>query len=954
MDTPITQKETIHGQSDQLAALVAPYAPALRLDAVVPAYIRKIIKYSVGGIAALATGYLLYDTGPLSRALFLITFIVWTLLSVLEFFYNAYSLRPEATISFPLATVLASCAIDARLTHFSNTHWALALFSTRYGKWIAGRAGINTEALAKITAVLAADTSFVEESAAFPDAFIARARNAHPDVPVDGGISGSKDAAHCGIDTLISTLIAHDEHFAAACRNARIDPADIVGAARWLEWGEAADTYKERWWLRRNMAHVPGIAKRWTYGTGTFLARWGRDLTEAARWHFAPGAGYSYNFGITKGETGGVAHADGQGTNGPAPILAAKPLSVRFHRPGILFRLFGIGRPYGYGYSNAKEQTADTKRQFLVSEEAIDALESTLARFTGANALVVGDREHGASDILPVLAMRLSDATTYPELQHLRLIVLDIGFIVADRRTKADFEDVMQRIINEAALAGNIILAFDDLPYAIESAATIGVNLPVILSRALTADAVRVLALSGRRQYHDIIEQQSEMASHFEVISYDEPKGDTLLYQLCMKAEHMESRLGLVFSYGAIAAAARAAERYFMEQSTYDKAADLLVDAANAAHHEKRHMVRASDILHIVQDKTAIPVTGIEEMTGEDKEKLVHLEAALEKRVIGQRPALKAVADALRRARSGINNPDRPMGSFLFLGPTGVGKTETAKALAAQFFGGEDTIIRFDMTEYQGEQALYRLIGEKNALGGASAGAAAGGAAVGGAMPLSMTSSVTRTGSLVSALRDHKYGVLLLDEFEKTSPAVKDLFLQILDEGMFTDINGEKVSARNTIIIATSNAGSEKIWEAVGAGRDIAAEKDSIIDSIVQTGAFRPELINRFDGSILFHPLSPEELAAVARLMLEKLNKRLAAQNVKVKITDALVDYLVKEGSDRRFGGRAMNRAIQETVEARIAAELLAGGYTSGQEIEIDPQSLGHEASPVSTETMAA
>jgi len=285
----------------------------------------------------------------------------------------------------------------------------------------------------------------------------------------------------------------------------------------------------------------------------------------------------------------------------------------------------------------------------------------------------------------------------------------------------------------------------------------------------------------------------------------------------------------------------------------------------------------------------------------------------LHKRVIGQNAAVSAIASAMRRARSGIASPNRPLGSFLFLGPTGVGKTETSKALSESFFGDENKMIRFDMSEYNGPDALSRLIG---------------------------SFGENKTGLLASRLRDNPYGVLLLDEFEKAARDVLDLFLQILDEGIFTDALGKKVNCRNLIIIATSNAGSQIIWDTLRAGKDLVAEKDHIIDVLIREKIFRPELINRFDGVILFHPLENSELKTIARLELEKFSKRLKEQEIEFVINDDLVNFLVEKGSDPQFGARSLNRAIKDIVEDLVARKIVSGEAGPGSKIELNVSEL--------------
>ncbi|OGZ15589.1 MAG: hypothetical protein A3H76_03950 [Candidatus Lloydbacteria bacterium RIFCSPLOWO2_02_FULL_54_12] len=278
--------------------------------------------------------------------------------------------------------------------------------------------------------------------------------------------------------------------------------------------------------------------------------------------------------------------------------------------------------------------------------------------------------------------------------------------------------------------------------------------------------------------------------------------------------------------------------------------------------------------------------------------------------VVGQEQALVVIADAMRRSRAGVRNMSRPIGTFLFLGPTGVGKTETAKALATVFFGNENALSRLDMSEYQGEDGLARILG--------------GGEGATGALPL--------------LLKEHPYGVLLLDEFEKANVKVLDLFLQVLDEGVFHDGKGKKVNARNTIFIATSNAGANEIREAVREGSDLEAVKKSIIDRIIAAGKIKPELFNRFDGIILFHTLTMEDYKRIARLMLEKLRRRLLEQNINLMLNDAVIDAVIAHGVDPDFGARPMTRAVQDVVEKKVAEKIIAGSLGQGATVVFTPE----------------
>ncbi|MDZ4341801.1 MAG: AAA family ATPase, partial [Candidatus Binatia bacterium] len=296
-----------------------------------------------------------------------------------------------------------------------------------------------------------------------------------------------------------------------------------------------------------------------------------------------------------------------------------------------------------------------------------------------------------------------------------------------------------------------------------------------------------------------------------------------------------------------------------------------------------------------------------------EREYLLNLESIMHRRLINQNHAVAAVARAMIRARAGVRNRHRPIGTFLFLGPTGVGKTETAKTLTEAYFGSEDYLTRLDMTEFQSEEAVAELIG----------------------------SNARPVGRLTEQISDRPFTVLLLDEFEKAHAAVQQLFLQVLDEGWLTDVRGHQVSFRHAIIIATSNAGAQYIHEAVGQGSLPAGFDKQLQEYILEKNIFKPELINRFDGVITFTPLSPDHIGQIARLMLRKLNKQLDSNHgITVAATDELIGYLVAHGYNAQLGARPMNRLIQNTVEYIVAQKILRGHIQPGQQIFLSPEQL--------------
>lgn len=539
-----------------------------------------------------------------------------------------------------------------------------------------------------------------------------------------------------------------------------------------------------------------------------------------------------------------------------------------------------------------------------------DLLEGILQSSAKANAIIIDDSEAVARDIVGRLVKRIKLGLVPPEVAHKNVIELDWGAITAAYKTKGELESELLKVLNQSSAAGNVIIYVRDLSGFAASVKALNINLPSLLFPYLSSRNLPVIASTTNADFHYFVETTPALLERFERVIPDKAEGEASVQALLEQVPELEQDYDVAFSYPSILAVAKSADRFVTEGEMPGKALDMLSSIAPWAEQRKIAILREEDVASFISEKTGIDVGEIKE---KEAEKIQNLEKLLHQRVIGQDEAVEGIASAIRRARSGIGNPGRPMASFLFIGPTGVGKTEVSKALTESFFGRESQMLRFDMSEYSGPEALGQLIGDF-----------AGG----------------KSGLLASKIRDNPYGVLLLDEFEKASPDVLDLFLQILDEGIFTDALGKQVMCRNLIIIATSNAGSEMIWQTLKDKGNLYKSKDMIVDGIIKDKIFKPELLNRFDGVILFHPLQKQELQDIARLNLQKLARRLKDRDLDIDINDDVVDFLVEKGGDPQFGGRAINRAIQNEIEDLIARKIVSGEAKPGSKISIKKEEL--------------
>ncbi|HEX5395274.1 MAG TPA: AAA family ATPase, partial [Candidatus Saccharimonadales bacterium] len=487
--------------------------------------------------------------------------------------------------------------------------------------------------------------------------------------------------------------------------------------------------------------------------------------------------------------------------------------------------------------------------------------------------------------------------------QYYQIVSLNASAILSAAGDK--IEKIMLTLFNEAVHARNIVIFLDEAELFFGKGAG-AFDVSQILLPLLQNHTVKVVATFTPEYWQQLRGKHDSLASLLAPIIIKEPDEATTLRVLEDSALTLEVQNGVLVSYQAVREAYRLSDQYMQEQAYPGKAISLL---SQALPYTEGKLLTASSVQSAIENTRGVKVAKAE---APEADTLLHLEDRIHGRMINQEKAVNAVAAALRRGRAGVADPRRPIGSFLFLGPTGVGKTELARSLAATYFGDERRMIRLDMTEYQQSEDVERLL-------------STGGPA---------------DKSLISQIREQPFSVVLLDEVEKSNQAVLNLLLQLLDEGQLTDKSGRPASFRNAIIISTSNAGSAEITQRVAAGDSLDAFQRPLIDKLIAAGQFKAELINRFDEVVLFRPLNQTELAQVAKLMMDSVNKNLAKQNVSVQLSDAALAKLIQAGYDPQFGARPMRRVIQETVEDAVATRILEGKAQPGTVISLDANDL--------------
>ena len=611
-------------------------------------------------------------------------------------------------------------------------------------------------------------------------------------------------------------------------------------------------------------------------------------------------------------------------------------------------------------------------------EKEIERVIQILARRTKNNPVLLGEPGVGKTAVAEGLAIRIVNAEVPDILDGKKVIQLDMGLLVAGTKYRGEFEERLKKIMDEIRQVGNIILVIDEMHTLIGAGAAEGaIDAANILKPALSRGEIQVIGATTSDEYRKYIEKDPALERRFQPVMIDEPSIDESIEIIKGLKPKYEEHHKLIISDDAIVAAVKMSSKYINDRFLPDKAIDVIDEASSKVrlkasnlcpeakelekqlkalikekedairnqefetasqlrddeadlrdrirdvsakwrdeHEANKPTVTAENVAEVVAMMTGVPVT---KLTEGESERLLKLEETLHKRVIGQNDAIVAISKAIRRARVGLKAPNRPIGSFIFCGPTGVGKTELAKALAEAMFGSEDNMIRVDMSEFMEKHSTAKLIGSPPGYVGYDDG-----------------------GHLSELVRKKPYSVVLFDEIEKAHPDVFNIMLQILDDGRLTDSKGRHISFKNTVIIMTSNVGASMITNTSKLGFTTAEDeskskyeklKDTVSEEMKK--AFRPEFLNRIDETIVFSHLSKEEIRQIVDLMLKDLFKRLAEKELNIEVSDEVKDHLAECGYSEAYGARPLRRLIQRKMEDSLAEEILSGKYVKGDTIKV-------------------
>lgn len=559
---------------------------------------------------------------------------------------------------------------------------------------------------------------------------------------------------------------------------------------------------------------------------------------------------------------------------------------------------------FGYNVSLAIERGGG-HFSWLTGSPGVQAIKNAFSQ--GASTVaIIGEDGIGKSSHVEALAQLLLQEKNDRNLEHRQIVSLNPATILSAARHPGELEQIVMSLLIETAHAGHIILFLDNAQLFFSSGPG-SFDMTQILLPVMQSRSVQLLMSLTPHDFQRLKVTNSAFANLVTPVMLQEPPQGDVLQVVEDTALGMEARQKVLVTYEAVQEAYRLSGRYMTDIAYPGKAIRLLEHALSYAEHNG--IVTAHSVEMAIEQTQGVKVGSA---APAEADTLLNLEDKIHERMINQSQAVKVVASALRRARAGVANPRRPIGSFLFLGPTGVGKTELAKAVAATYFNSESSMIRLDMSEYQQPQDVQRLL----------------------------SNGTEETRSLLIAVRQQPFSVVLLDEIEKAHPNILNLLLQLLDEGQLTDTDGRPVSFKDCVIIATSNAGANSIRERIDRGETIESFQEQLTDELINSGQFKPELLNRFDEIVVFRPLNKEELSQVVALMLKETNKTLSTQNISVELTPAAVGKIVEVGYDPRLGARPMRRALQRAVEDAIAGRILRGETRPGDHVVLDEPDL--------------
>ncbi len=540
-------------------------------------------------------------------------------------------------------------------------------------------------------------------------------------------------------------------------------------------------------------------------------------------------------------------------------------------------------------------------------EKEIAQTINVLEKMSKNNVMFVGESGVGKSTIVNGLAYKMVSEEVPEMLKDKRLINLNITRLFSSAGDGA--ERLFLGALNEVIRAKNVILYIDDLHLLAGMKTHSGgvMDALAILSETLSKYRIQFIASTSPEGYSKYISTYDQIISELTTIEIPEVDNETAIAILEEVTHRIENQNQVLITYPALKIAVELSADLITEKKLPSKAYDLLTEAAVVARNQNKKLIAKQDIINLMQEKTHVPIA---QVTTEESQLLLNLHDELHKRVIGQEMAVKEVSEAIKRARVGLKDKSKPIASFLFVGPTGVGKTELAKALAAIYFGDEEQMIRLDMSEYQEVSDIKKIIG-------APPGSA----------------EFEERGLLTEAVKKSPFSLVLLDELEKAYPNILNLFLQVLDEGKIKDSLGRTVKFNNTIIIATSNAGTSKIQEGIKNGLPHKQIEEQLMEELKKV--YRPEFLNRFDGVIMFEPLKVEEILQIAKLMIGKINKSLANQKITVEVGDEALRSFIAGGYNQEFGARALYRTLQDKVKNVIAEKMLTGELKEGMKLTI-------------------